>query len=317
MGLKSIFSLNRFQSSSDRTTKVQLVGGLGNQLFCYTFGLYLEKICGHEVVFDTSEIDRGYTKHGVSIESYDLPGIFKNVRLQNGIINYALRRVSFALQARLPRLKLLKAFYPCYTATEVGWDPDHERIAKGSTARGYFASSKYFDALKKQGTLISLKPISPSVFFNETLTELTSSRFLSVHVRRGDYVGLADKYGLVGRQYFCDALSLLEKEPVVWDRVVVFSDDVEAAKKLLEGVFDRYKVLFLDPPIESDASESLALMTNASCHIVSNSSFSLWGALLSENGGLVVAPEPWHKGMPEPNQLLPATWKKAGSDFLE
>jgi hypothetical protein len=70
--------------------KVQLVGGLGNQLFCYSFGKYLEQL-GHKVIFDTSEVDRGYTKHGVFLESLDLEGDFRNVRKELGFFRYVLR----------------------------------------------------------------------------------------------------------------------------------------------------------------------------------------------------------------------------------
>jgi hypothetical protein len=199
---------------------------------------------------------------------------------------------------------------------EVGWDAQHEASPKGNTFRGYFASTKYFEWLVQNGLDFNLELKNPSKLYLANREALKSESFLSIHVRRGDYVGLSDLYGLVGRGYFLEGMRTLRRAGANWSKIVVFSDDVAAARELLESLFQGEDVLFLDPPPESDPAESMALMTLASSHIISNSSFSLWGALLADSPGQVVVPQPWHKGMKTPKELLPESWIKIDSDFI-
>jgi hypothetical protein len=84
-------------------------------------------------------------------------------------------------------------------------------------------------------------------------------------------------FGLVGRDFFVDAIHALKKMGAKWDRIVVFSDEPSTARELLEESLEREHVIFIDPPEGTDDAESMALMTLASCHVISNSSFSLWG----------------------------------------
>jgi len=302
--------------NQQKISKVQLVGGLGNQLFCYAFGRYLEKSRGHSVVFDTSEINRGFTKHSVSILTVSLEGEFKNIREELGKLLYWVRRISFAIQARAAWVKAPKYLWPSYTAEQVGWDQKHEEIPEGHTFRGYFASLRYFTWLRDndEGFTISLK--TPSVFYEENKKVLEASDFLSLHVRRGDYVGMEDVFGLVGRDYFLNGIRTLKEMGARWNRIAVFSDDLAIARVLLEGALEGERVIFIDPPAGTDDAESMALMTLASCHVISNSSFSLWGAVLSQAGDFVIAPEPWSKGMPMPVDLLPSSWTRKNADFL-
>lgn len=109
------------------------------------------------------------------------------------------------------------------------------------------------------------------------------------HVRMGDYQDFS-AYGLspvLPARYYRDAIRAMRDEnPQI--PVIVLSDDLDAAKKILAGapgcVFPQF-----------NERESFWVMMNAQCGVVSASTFSWWGArLASENGGgPFIAPEFW------------------------
>jgi hypothetical protein len=88
--------------------------------------------------------------------------------------------------------------------------------------------------------------------------------------------------------------------------VIIFSDDPEWC--LNHSLFrsDRFMV----SQTENNALD-LCLMSFCSAHIIANSSFSWWGAWLS-NSENVIAPSDWFKGSNnehlDTSDLIPETW---------
>jgi hypothetical protein len=106
---------------------------------------------------------------------------------------------------------------------------------------------------------------------------------VAISVRRGDFVGNPNYHQIPARYYF---LALLEAIPD-WraHNIIFFSDDLEWCRvhfSALPGVY------FADG---SDI-EQLALMTMCRHFIISNSTFSWWGAWLGEKAGSVVVRPP-------------------------
>lgn len=288
----------------NQPTVVQLVGGLGSQLGGYFFGQYLVHFLEHNVIFDLSELDRGYSKHGVSITTTSLEGEFENLRTKEPPIVYTMRRVSYAIGSRIGPLSVYLP-WASYTAKEVGWSPDHILPPKGTVFRGEFFTSWYFRQLANVGISYSLTKSNPSRYFKEFKNSLSGEPFLSVHLRRGDYVALADRFGLVPFTYYSDSVNLLKNLGASWSRIVIFSDDLHEAKLLRAHLGASKETLVYETPEGSDPAEEMELMTNASYHIMANSSFSLWGALLASQSKIRIAPSPWAKSFDRPTHLLP------------
>ncbi len=300
-----------------KTSTVQLVGGLGSQLGGYFFGKYLELMLDHKVKFDLSEIDRGFTQHKVSITSTSLPGYFVNLRTSEPSYLYLLRRLSYALSSKVKFFNFI-APWPSYSANVVGSDPAHEVQPKGTYFRGEFFTTHYFRKLQDAGFSFEFRCLNRSNYFLNFLETLGDRRFLSIHIRRGDYLKLSDRFGILGISYYSSALEFLRDHGANWDVIVIFSDDKNVAREFRELLgTDSREILIYDPGVESDAAEELELMTYASHHILANSSFSLWGAMLAKMKGARVAPKPWAKGFSEPNNLLPDDIIRVGAVFDE
>ncbi len=294
--------------SREPVSRVVIVGGLGSQLFGYAFARYLECVRGHKVVIDTSEIDRGYTKHGVTIESLDLDGEFVNFREKSGKTVYSFQRLYFGISSRLPE-SISKALpIPVYTAKEIGWSSKHELHRQGTVFRGEYFTAKYFLQLKNMQLDFNFKLKQASPFFSTWDKELHGTKFLSIHVRRGDYKNLSSRFGLLGTEYYRRSLGELVRMGAKWDMVMVFSDEIALAQEVLAPVLIGNDVVYVDPPQGTDPSETMGIMTSATYHVIANSSFSMWGALLSKRAERIIAPSPWFLSSGTPEQLLPKNW---------
>lgn len=79
---------------------VKVVGGLGNQLFCYFAGNYLASINASDLVLDMSDIRMGRSQHNVTIESFDIKGRFIGERgnfIENLATKISRKAKKFAL----------------------------------------------------------------------------------------------------------------------------------------------------------------------------------------------------------------------------
>jgi hypothetical protein len=160
---------------------------------------------------------------------------------------------------------------------------------------------------------------SPKYFIEHVVRELltpiglTQDKMLSgtasVHVRRGDYVKMADHFYNLPISYYKRAADLLRSRGA--KRFLVFSDDPDWCKANICPV--------IDADIASKASDIDHLIQIALCehHIIANSSFSWWGAWLGVNPHkTVVAPNRWFGPLRrrDTKDQLPADWIKIDAD---
>lgn len=113
--------------------------------------------------------------------------------------------------------------------------------------------------------------------------EALSRPAIAISVRRGDFVGNPNYAQLPVRYYL---LGLLEGIPAWRDHnVILFSDDIAYCQVQFEGIPN---VHFAG----GSAIEQLCLMTQCQHFVISNSTFSWWGAWLGEKEGTVVIRPP-------------------------
>lgn len=173
---------------------------------------------------------------------------------------------------------------------------------KNVDLEGYFQTEKYFekhkDKIKEHFTLKDrfLKEIKHLDTIKDKLT-------CSVHIRRGDYLGLPHVYNeLTIENYYENAMAQFPDETLF----LVFSDDIEWCKENIK----KENVIFVEG--QSDIYD-LILMSKCSHNIIANSSFSWWGAWLNNNPDKkVIAPGTWFSeqaNMPT-QDLIPEAWTK-------
>lgn len=148
---------------------------------------------------------------------------------------------------------------------------------------GYFQTEKYFSHCKEE--IRKDFAFKPEIL--DPCNEMTSSfdELISLHIRRSDYVG-NEHYHLQTISYYEVALSMIGSD----SSVLVFSDDVDWCRKqeFLGG--DRFMI-----SESNDPYIDLCLMSLCNYHIIANSSYSWWGAWLSDSKK-VIAPKNWFAG---------------------
>jgi hypothetical protein len=170
---------------------------------------------------------------------------------------------------------------------------------------GYFQSYKYFDVYKSEFINMLYNPYKDEIdnFLTECLlkhmttvkneSDLPPSKiieelnFVSIHVRRTDYLSLSDIHLNLDLAYYEEAISHFSKEKSIF---LIFSDDVEyiQSEPLFQSLMNKY--------IVTNQDDEYGFWLMSACHhnIIANSSYSWWASYINSNPNkLIVCPSKW------------------------
>lgn len=264
--ITDIFQYN-FQNidNKTKTLMVRMHGGLGNQLFQAATGYYLAKKYSFILVLVYS----------------------KNLKKTHGeeFSNTVFKRFNVIINDEIPYFdKCIPLNEPNNNQTCFEYHGD-EIIGgyENYFLTGYFINKEY---VKRAGKDF-IELLQNTEICNNLIQmhpNLASSYF--IHIRRGDYVGHS-LYVIDYDDYFKKAINYvlsIEKDA----HFFILSDDIQYCKtyRLLHNINKTF--------IENmDTLHSIYLMSLCKGGICSNSTFSGWGTILSENNKTVVFPKKW------------------------
>ena len=294
----------------NRILKSILSGGVGNQLFMIFAVLDLGFQTKCKVMAYSPRTTKGFQLHGSTIEAFHIPGLgeYETVPFYYSVRH---RLTSFAYR-HLPAVsKLLVNLTKYYESPVIGYDTALGHLENGGTIRGYFQTYKHFKRFKAQNPFFEITLKNPSKEFLELEESLKTKNVTVIHVRLGDYLLHKDSVGVLSSDYFKSSLEILSLKN---SSVLVFSDDIEEATRMISHLLPK-NAIWLGPASLS-AEESLALMWRGNQFILSNSSFSYWGALLAKNPITVISPSKWFKNENDPTDLIPEEWLRIDSKWI-
>ena len=147
--------------------------------------------------------------------------------------------------------------------------------------RGYFQSYKYFENHRNK-ILDSLNIHELKNGIKEKYGDY--SDFVSIHVRRGDYLHLSQYHYNLQMDYYNNAIEHFGKD----SKFLIFSNDIDWCKQEFNSLKN---VQFSE---NKDDWEDIILMSTCRDNVIANSSFSWWGAWLNTNNSkTVIAPSRW------------------------
>ncbi len=262
---------------------IEVKGGLGNQLFQYTFYRYCERVTGRKALLYT--------------DFYRLTNSMENVTSRDlALDKYQTDYV--AVRGNVICRQIL------YERDYDGMKPEED----GTFFSGYWQNKDFFEFVRSDIIReVKLKNEYVSDDLMNDANRIKKENSLSVHFRRGDYLNEANKklFAELGLDYYRKAIAHIKDQVGEDLEIYIFTDDVEYARRAGEELSNKQWQIM---PVRQ-AHEDLHLMSLTRHHIIANSSFSWWGAALaSRDDGITIAPQKWFLDRPSPNLYLNG-WK--------
>jgi hypothetical protein len=283
-------------------------GGLGNQLFQYAAGRAVSARLGSKLLLDLTwhrRLPRGATPRAFELGCYPIAATCLDPDDEQSLRFWSVERLGCVVQVD-GRLRWARSF----RERGLRHDPRMARLGDDRMLEGYWQSPQYFtdvaEALRRE-----LRPIIAMDAEDARVAGLIASdphQAVAVHVRRGDYLSgvHAEHHGLCGLEYYQRAFVHM-RASMQSPRLFVFSDDPDWVA-LHASVFGDAFLVAHNGPLT--AYQDLRLMSLCRAHVIANSSFSWWGAWLSDHESkLVIAPAKWHLGSGgDAADLTPPEW---------
>ncbi len=283
---------------------VNIIGGLGNQLFQYAFGKYIEKNFKVNLKFDihTDLVANNFTTRNLDIEKLNvsLP-IATNEEIKK--YKYYSNGLFSRLERKLAQKRI--AFHSKYIVQQNAHSL-LQRFDINSYYDGYWQCYEYIDDVKD----VLLNEIKiPTDFYskhNDILNEFNTSNSVAIHIRRDDYINVkvnAELFEVCEMNYYNHAIQIIE-EKYPDAKFYIFTQDIEWAKEN----FLKENFTFIEG---NSAIDDMLLMSFCKHNIIANSTFSWWSAWLNRNTSkIVLAPKKWYKGKrnQQTDNLIPPNW---------
>ena len=285
---------------------VRIKGGIGNQLFCYAAARRLALVNSAELVIDNVT---GFVRDVAYARRYMLDHFAIPVRKAT-----AFERMEPFERPRRGIAKFIaknKSFYSRNYVEQEGFDFDSRlidfKVREDVYLDGYWQSEAYFKDVV-QTIRKDLEIIIPKDETNSGIAEkIRQCTAIGVHVRWFDAANRANSGSNVSIDYYRRAMSRMKKQ-FKESHFFLFSDDPVAAKKL--GL-PKEQVTYVNHNLgDKNSYADLWLMSLCKHFIIANSTFSWWGAWLSQNSGkIIISPRKWFNDPSmNTNNLIPYGW---------
>ncbi|SOD81233.1 alpha-1,2-fucosyltransferase [Spirosoma fluviale] len=269
---------------------ISIVGGLGNQMFQYAYYLNYKK--GNLLTYylvvkygkhNGFELDKAFSLPNNSVKSFSIKIIKK-------IFSRYIERVEDNDWGQFVSCNPTSKFIFYHT--------------------GYWQSEKYFNNIPNQiRNVFKFNDEKLNLKTRSILHYIDKHNTVSLHIRRGDYYDESYKgifIDLCEDGYYDKAINKIKQLLNTSLIFIIFSDDISWVK----ANFHHDGFVYVDWNKGRDSWQDMYLMTRCKHSIISNSTFSWWGAWLNQNKGkTVIAPNKWFK-FHIAEDIVPSNWIK-------
>ncbi|MDA8873322.1 alpha-1,2-fucosyltransferase [Alphaproteobacteria bacterium] len=249
-------------------------GGLGNQLFQYAF---IRHAKSKSILFD---VDLSFYHSSLS-EGREFKitplvaefGFAANVSFYRVRLSRALARVHSDL-GRALGLRLVEE-----TRNQIDFYKDVNSLPNG-LYYGYWQNFNY--AREAMPQIVDwISGVSLPVSLENWYQFARSNHVMSIHVRRGDYLKPKSGHIPLPLSYYKKSIASIMSDLPSESTVFLFTDDICWVKTFVMSLVPFNCILISEINTEGDEASELKLMSACRVNIISNSTFSWWGAAIS------------------------------------
>ena len=316
--------------------RVELVGGLGNQLNCYFAGLH------YAMKYNYSEITLNF---GTANQAHIHPKVLKSAIPKT--IKYGdgrILKISLLDQPRKARLigkmrKLGSFGYAVFKFIDGKFEDAHlnhlvaskyhsscDKILlllgiwyrRNLVLDGFFHSFRFYNTVKEKvaniETLIEFDKIDFKCIDKNTLIATQEPSHCTIHLRVSDFETIGQYvFGVLSESYYLKAVQLItQKYPTIIFKLL--SDNELLAKQLYPNLLKLcdgfYENLDKQSPLES-----FEILRNSEVVICANSGFSFWGVKLNRNNHMCIIPSKPHVTLIGCRDI-PEHWIRIENEFI-
>lgn len=267
------------------------MGGMGNQMFQYSFGRFLSSKYNLPLKIDLSFLKRRDMGLNFVYRDYDLD-------LFNIESDFEINPTNQVFLVSEKNFQYSQEY-----ADIIGRLNGHFYID------GYWQSYKYFEPIENEirNSFKLINPISESgnQKMIDMIAEIKNSNSVLVNIRRTDYLN-SDFHGVLSNDFVMKGVEQIENK-IDNPRYFIFSDDIEWCKHNIN--LDNMTIV--DHSYKGDRfGWYLELMKSCKHFIIPNSTFAWWAAWLNDDDSkIVVSPKKWFNDTTiNTNDLIPPTW---------
>jgi len=277
----------------------ELAGGLGNQLFQISAAHYFTE----EPKFDISMLRPPMLKHPIDLNGLVNPEDLVDFAAAEGLTNWRIKNALFTRLAKLSNSGRVGSSV-LVQDREVAYLALTKLLeaSKGTLRiRGYFQDMRFVSAKQIETFRNQISEISTTDLIKFQIGD--KPPFTAVHYRLGDYLSLNRN---LPPTYFRQAFEQLHEQGYLQKRVLIFSDDIVRAMKLIGDLGKKFQIQ-IEPMTIENPREMIAVFGLANSAVISNSTLAWWAAKLSRTVEKVVSPTNWRAGS-EKSNLLDLEW---------
>lgn len=278
---------------------ISIMGGIGDQIFQYSFANYLRNKLNCKGFLDTSYYNNksNYNNFVFRLKNLAEKNNFKIVNnisyLNHNVLSYLRLIELFKINKIFTWIYKIFFKKPIQFFIYEYWKERKKiTIKNNSYYFGYWHNFNY------------IKPIKMNINKNLIDAELKKFKLIkfkkkihkktvAIHIRGGDFKFLPS-HNLLSYNYYSDAIKFykkLLKNP----KFHIYTNDIKLSKKIILKILENKDIIFIKDLKFSDIEE-FSLFSKYNYAIIANSTFSLMSSYLSMNRNLSIAPKIWLKG---------------------
>jgi hypothetical protein len=299
-------SFPKFKRSPERTLSVDLLGGVCNQLFRYFAATFIAENLNLRVRYFLGELPEDHSQFNSRIEDLGF-SIVPETRAYQGKYSLFSRKVLNYVCAKSVFLRRVDHFVRGIH-TEHGLGPLGEcNLILKKFERFPYPRNIHLDGHFQDIMYFSMASTAISPILDSQIKGTDLGGLCVVHIRRGDFKHHKSDIGLLSKDYYKNAMSNFIHS-CNSPRFLIISDDMSEAESMVADEHRRF-CTFLQESEQMNPAALMMTMNVCKNFILSNSTFSLWIALLAPETKYVAYPMPFNLNLNLQVRGFPNTWK--------